>query len=204
MTKVRRRIHKIHERASVKRSPPFLSRFPRRPNKFLSLANNFSNHHRLRWQWKGARKIRTRCKKWTRDYENKDTRPVHSLLFSSPCFCRTDNRDANCGENVSHCRRAISVRASMTVNEKGRETNVYIRIYSRLDSSHSPFLIINSAVSFISSITISLFFPPTEEKCRGETTTSPFSPFFFTRKYPRDSTRPPRRIAPLKSNSPLP
>lgn len=41
MTKVRRRIHKVHERASVK-SLSFLSRFPRRPNKFLSLASNFS------------------------------------------------------------------------------------------------------------------------------------------------------------------
>lgn len=41
MTKIRRRIHKVHERASVK-SPSFLSRFPRRPNKFLSLASNFS------------------------------------------------------------------------------------------------------------------------------------------------------------------
>lgn len=39
MTKIRRRIHKVHERASVK-SPSFLSRFPRRPNKFLSLASN--------------------------------------------------------------------------------------------------------------------------------------------------------------------
>lgn len=204
MTKVRRRIHKVHERASVK-SPSFLSRFPRRPNKFLSLASNrFPTIIDYGDSEKEREKFARVAKKRIRDYENKDTRPVHSLLFSSPCFCCTDNRDANCGENVSHCRRAISVRASMTVNEKGRETNVYIRIYSRLDSSHSPFLIINSAVSFISSITISLFFPPTEEKCRGETTTSPFSPFFFTRKYPRDSTRPPRRIAPLKSNSPLP
>lgn len=132
MTKIRRRIHKVHERASVK-SPSFLSRFPRRPNKFLSLASNrFPTIIDYGDSEKERENFARVAKKRTRDYENKNTRPVHSLLFSSPCFCRTGNRDANCGENVSHCRRAISVRASMTVNEKGRETNIYIRIYSRL------------------------------------------------------------------------
>lgn len=187
MTKIRRRIHKVHERASVK-SPSFLSRFPRRPNKFLSLASNrFPTIIDYGDSEKERENFARVAKKRTRDYENKNTRPVHSLLFSSPCFCRTGNRDANCGENVSHCRRAISVRASMTVNEKGRETNVYIRIYSRLDSSHSPFLIINSAVSFISSITIFLSFFPFD---RGEISRRDhdfsFLPLFF---HPEISTR---------------
>lgn len=103
---------------------------------------------------------------------------------------------------VFHCWRAISVRASMTVNEKERETKP-IRISSSTLLTPS-FLIINS-VSLV-SLTSSL--SPTDEKPPRSHNFSflslLFSGFIASWKYPRDSTRPLRRISSLKSNSPSP